>query len=292
MHRLGKAIADFDAATIETTHGFCLQVLYGLGTAGDVDREVTLVEDVSDLMDEVVDDLYLRSFASARTRSPSRGMMPAKSLARLSAIPTPTWCRRCPTGTIWKPPAVVSPSACARRWSARKRARKILTYDDVLLRLRDTLSDRSRDQWRLPALARALRRRPGRRVPGHRPRAVGHHEDRLRRGRDDARPHRRSQAGDLRLPRCRRPRLPPGAGQPVQSEWTLDVNWRSDKACSRPTTPCSRTPSSVTPASPTARSGPPRRTPTPGSSGARSPHRCACGSCTRRTASCPPTSRR
>jgi exodeoxyribonuclease V beta subunit len=62
--RLGKAIADFDAATIETTHGFCLQVLYGLGTAGDVDREVTLVEDVSDLMEEVVDDLYLRKFAS------------------------------------------------------------------------------------------------------------------------------------------------------------------------------------------------------------------------------------
>ena len=62
--RLGKAIADFDAATIETTHGFCLQVLYGLGTAGDVDREVTLVEDVSDLMEEVVDDLFLRSFAT------------------------------------------------------------------------------------------------------------------------------------------------------------------------------------------------------------------------------------
>ena len=62
--RLGKAIADFDAATIETTHGFCLQVLYGLGTAGDVDREVTLVEDVSDLMEEVVDDLFLRRFAN------------------------------------------------------------------------------------------------------------------------------------------------------------------------------------------------------------------------------------
>ncbi len=62
--RLGKAIADFDAATIETTHGFCLQVLYGLGTAGDVDRDVTLVEDVSDLMEEVVDDLYLRRFAN------------------------------------------------------------------------------------------------------------------------------------------------------------------------------------------------------------------------------------
>ena len=46
--RLGKAITGFDSATIETTHGFCLQVLYGLGTAGDVDREVTLVEDVRD----------------------------------------------------------------------------------------------------------------------------------------------------------------------------------------------------------------------------------------------------
>ena len=61
--RLAKAVADFDAATIETTHGFCLQVLYGLGTAGDVDRDVTLVEDVRDLMEEVVDDLYLRKFA-------------------------------------------------------------------------------------------------------------------------------------------------------------------------------------------------------------------------------------
>jgi exodeoxyribonuclease V beta subunit len=34
--RLAKAIADFDAATIETTHGFCLHVLSGLGVAGDV----------------------------------------------------------------------------------------------------------------------------------------------------------------------------------------------------------------------------------------------------------------
>ena len=70
--RLAKAIADFDAATIETTHGFCLQVLYGLGTAGDIDRDVTLVEDVRDLMEEVVDDLYLRKFAQpTRTRTTS-----------------------------------------------------------------------------------------------------------------------------------------------------------------------------------------------------------------------------
>ena len=60
--RLAKAIADFDAATIETTHGFCMQVLAGLGTAGDVERDVTLIEDAQDLLDEVVDDLYIRRF--------------------------------------------------------------------------------------------------------------------------------------------------------------------------------------------------------------------------------------
>ena len=83
--RLGKAIADFDAATIETTHGFCLQVLYGLGTAGDVDREVTLVEDVSDLMEEVVDDLFLRRFAhkpNALDFDRNEAMEIAKAVAR------------------------------------------------------------------------------------------------------------------------------------------------------------------------------------------------------------------
>ncbi len=68
--RLAKAVADFDAATIETTHGFCLHVLVGLGVAGDVERDVTFVEDVRDLLDEVVDDLYIRRFWSDRTPPP------------------------------------------------------------------------------------------------------------------------------------------------------------------------------------------------------------------------------
>src|SRR3954447_23803881 len=32
--RLARAVADFDAATIATTHGFCQEVLSGLGVAG------------------------------------------------------------------------------------------------------------------------------------------------------------------------------------------------------------------------------------------------------------------
>src|SRR5262245_45064540 len=60
--RLSQALADFDAATIATIHGFCQEVLGGLGIAGDVERDVEFVEDVSDLVEEVVDDLYVRRF--------------------------------------------------------------------------------------------------------------------------------------------------------------------------------------------------------------------------------------
>src|SRR5205823_5533831 len=55
--RLARAIADFDAATISTTHGFCQEVLGGLGIAGDVEGDVTFEEDVGDLVEEIVDDL-------------------------------------------------------------------------------------------------------------------------------------------------------------------------------------------------------------------------------------------
>src|SRR3954452_6728189 len=63
--RLPPAVADFDAATIATTHGFCQEVLSGLGVAGDVERDAEFVEDVSDMVNEVVDDLYVRRFHRA-----------------------------------------------------------------------------------------------------------------------------------------------------------------------------------------------------------------------------------
>ena len=46
-----RALADFDAATIATTHGFCQEVLGGLGVAGDVEPDATFVEDVGDLVE-------------------------------------------------------------------------------------------------------------------------------------------------------------------------------------------------------------------------------------------------
>ena len=36
--RLAAALSNYDAATIATTHGFCQQVLTGLGVAGDAEE--------------------------------------------------------------------------------------------------------------------------------------------------------------------------------------------------------------------------------------------------------------
>jgi exodeoxyribonuclease V beta subunit len=68
--RLVAALADFDSATIATTHGFCQEVLGGLGVLGDVESDTTFVEDVTDLRDEVVDDLYIRRHTAVQ---PLRG---------------------------------------------------------------------------------------------------------------------------------------------------------------------------------------------------------------------------
>ncbi|HEY6459729.1 MAG TPA: UvrD-helicase domain-containing protein, partial [Polyangiaceae bacterium] len=142
--RLATAIADFDAATIETTHGFCLQVLYGLGTAGDVDRDVTLVEDVRDLVDEVVDDLYLRKFAH-RENTIAFSREDAGKVARKALdIPDAHLLPPLTDGDDLESTRRRFAERVRTEVEVRKRALKILTYDDVLLRLRDTLRDPSR----------------------------------------------------------------------------------------------------------------------------------------------------
>ena len=45
--RVARALADFDAATIATTHEFCLQMLDGLGVLGDREPQAVFVEQVT-----------------------------------------------------------------------------------------------------------------------------------------------------------------------------------------------------------------------------------------------------
>ncbi|HEU4841633.1 MAG TPA: UvrD-helicase domain-containing protein, partial [Ilumatobacteraceae bacterium] len=150
---LARALADFDRATIETTHGFCRRVLHGLGVAGDVDEDVAFVEDVADLVDDVVDDLYLRKFAH---RDPEFSLAAARRIGR---------------EVVARPDAVIEPAtepdgsvaglrqrlavAVRAEVDRRKRRMRVLTYDDLLTRLLATV----RDPERGPAACARLRER-------------------------------------------------------------------------------------------------------------------------------------
>lgn len=141
LQRLTVALASFDAATIVTTHEFCHRVLVTLGVTGDIDADAALVERFDDLVDEAVDDLYLRKWAAAG--DPTLTLADARALAR---------------AVINDPQAVLAPvplpadeSAAAVRWrfaekirtevEARKRRANVLGFDDWLTRLRTTLVD-------------------------------------------------------------------------------------------------------------------------------------------------------
>lgn len=138
QHRLTRALAQFDAATITTTHGFCQQMLVSLGVLGDVDRDAVLVPDLADLADEVVDDLYLQRYASSAL--PALTVPDARTVAR-KAIGDPQ-ARLEPADA---PPDSLAGQrfAFARDAAAelvrRKRDRRLLDYDDLLLLLRDAL---------------------------------------------------------------------------------------------------------------------------------------------------------
>jgi exodeoxyribonuclease V beta subunit len=136
--RLAAAIADFDAATIVTTHGFCQEVLGGLGIAGDLEPDITFVENLRDLVEEVVDDLYVGAFhdraevpfdraqaleiARAADRNPGAPLEPSDPEAPLLPRTRQRLAMR-----------------VRRELDARKRRLGVMTYDDLLTRLHDAL---------------------------------------------------------------------------------------------------------------------------------------------------------
>jgi exodeoxyribonuclease V beta subunit len=139
---LGRALSAFDAATIATTHGFCLQMLAGLGVVADHDRDLTFVERIDDLVTEVAGDLYLRKFAPLGSPDPLIDFRCATAVARAAAVTD----RHAALA-----PAEVDPDSATQlrvgfatkvreETQARKRARRLYDWDDLLTRLRDTLA--------------------------------------------------------------------------------------------------------------------------------------------------------
>ncbi len=136
--RLERALADFDAATIATTHGFCLEVLGELGTIGDLEPDIAFVEDIGDLLDEVVDDLYVRRFH--RHDEPLLDRDEAMKIARI-AVDNPTVPVQPRGAASESTPAMRRRLALAAREELERRKRRlaIMTYDDLLTRLAGTL---------------------------------------------------------------------------------------------------------------------------------------------------------
>jgi exodeoxyribonuclease V beta subunit len=153
--RLGTALADFDGATIATTHQFCQIVLRSLGTAGDADAGAELVESLDDVLVEVVDDLYLARYRHAAAVPFSRAQ--ALDLAR-RAVNDPQ-ARIIPDEPDPETEAFhrVSFARDARaELDRRKRALGLLSYDDLLSRLASALEgdaaparDQMRRRWRI-----------------------------------------------------------------------------------------------------------------------------------------------
>lgn len=154
--RLRRALADFDAATIVTLHGYCQAVLGTLGVAGDLDPDTTIVEEVDDLREQVVLDLYLRRF---RVHAPMFGLAQAREVVR-AAVNLPAVDVLPPdTGRhddLAQTRARLARTA-RRELDERKRRARVLTFDDLLVRLRDALATadgealcaRLRERWEL-----------------------------------------------------------------------------------------------------------------------------------------------
>ncbi len=140
--RLATAVANFDAATITTTHGFCHQMLAGLGIAADVDQDVTFAEATDDLVTDVATDLYLADYGRPDSPEPTVSFLTAAKVAS-QAVGDPA-ARLEPTE------AEDDSEAGTRYWFAerarkvvaeRKRSTRVMDYDDLLVHLRDALTD-------------------------------------------------------------------------------------------------------------------------------------------------------
>ncbi|MGY1814332.1 UvrD-helicase domain-containing protein [Blastococcus sp. SYSU D00820] len=141
--RLAEALAGFDAATVATIHQFCQEVLAGLGVVADLDPDTALVEDLGELVAEVCDDLYLQMYCRPTSPEPAFGHDVARTVARAAVLQDPQGVLA-PADAVRDSPAdlrVRFARAVRQETERRKRARRVQGFDDLLVRVRDTLAD-------------------------------------------------------------------------------------------------------------------------------------------------------
>ncbi|MDV7099884.1 UvrD-helicase domain-containing protein [Gordonia amicalis] len=143
---LARALSDFDASTIATTHTFCNRMLEALGFLGERELVYSIVEEVDELTEEVALDLYLRgfwasdapefSFAEAReiardaVRQATVELAPDKSETTGGSVADDVAARR-----------VSFAKAVRQHVETRKRDARVRTYDDLQAILHRIVND-------------------------------------------------------------------------------------------------------------------------------------------------------
>ncbi len=138
--RLVAAVADFDSATVTTTHAFCQRMLEALGLSGDLEPGAVLVDTVDDLVTEAAEDLYLRGYAG-RPRPPF-SIADARTYARV-AVANPR-AELSPADDPRESPSgerVAYSRAVRRQVDIRKRRGRLRDFDDLQSLLSDALAD-------------------------------------------------------------------------------------------------------------------------------------------------------
>ena len=151
--RVARALAEFDASTIATTHEFCLQMLDGLGVLGDSEPQAGFVEHLGDLTREVATDLYLSRYATSGLAPMRHDEAIRVGDQAVGAVHS----RLVPVAEAGSEAAERVAFAAQTRAEVerRKRSGRLFTYDDMLTRLRDALTDPRHG----PAAAERLRSR-------------------------------------------------------------------------------------------------------------------------------------
>ncbi|AZG44643.1 UvrD-helicase domain-containing protein [Gordonia insulae] len=125
--RLARALSDFDASTIATTHTFCNRMLDALGFLGERELVHEIVEDVDDLVDEAALDLYIRGYAGSD--APDIAPADATAIAR---------------DAVRQPAAALAPSSADLGGSTGATATVAIRRARFAARIREIIEDRKR----------------------------------------------------------------------------------------------------------------------------------------------------
>ena len=137
--RVSRALADFDAATIATTHEFCLRMLDDLGVLGDPEPDAVFVEHLAELTAEVARDVYLRRYATEP--SPPLPFRDALQLADQVIAAGPIRLVPGLGAGVRSDERVAFAHEVVTEVRRRKERARYLTYDDMLTRLQAALAD-------------------------------------------------------------------------------------------------------------------------------------------------------